>query len=102
VLDLADAHLAALELTASMEPGQAVCNLGSGGGFSGRQVLDSASPTVGRPIPHRYGPRRAGDPPVLVASGDRARTLLAWEPARGSLAEMIGSAWRIMEQDRSR
>jgi UDP-glucose 4-epimerase len=101
VLDLADAHLAALELTARMEPGQQVCNLGSGSGFSVRQVLDRASRVVGRAIPHRYGPRRAGDPPVLVASADRAASLLGWRPARGTLAEMIGSAWLHMERDHS-
>ncbi len=102
VLDLADAHLAALELTARMEPGQEVCNLGSGSGFSVKQVLDSASHIIGRPIPHRFGPRRVGDPPVLVAAADRARTVLDWEPTRGSLGEMIGSAWQLMEQDRPR
>jgi UDP-glucose 4-epimerase len=102
VLDLADAHLAALELTARMEPGQEVCNLGSGSGFSVKQVLDSACHLIGRPIPHRFGPRRVGDPPVLVAAADRARTVLDWEPTRGSLGEMIGSAWQLMEQDRPR
>ncbi|HKZ91308.1 MAG TPA: UDP-glucose 4-epimerase GalE [Candidatus Limnocylindrales bacterium] len=102
VLALADAHIAALELTAQMEAGQVVCNLGTGSGFSVKQVLDSASQVVGRPIPHHYGPRRVGDPPVLVASNERARTLLGWEPTRGSLAEMIGSAWQLLEQGRSR
>jgi UDP-glucose 4-epimerase len=100
VLDLADAHLAALELTARMGPGQVVCNLGSGSGFSVRQVLDTASHVVGRPIPHHFGPRRSGDPPVLVASHERARNQLGWEPARGTLDEMIGSAWQLIEQSR--
>jgi UDP-glucose 4-epimerase len=95
VLDLADAHVAALEMTARREPGMEVCNLGSGSGFSVEQVLEAASETVGMPIPHRYGPRREGDPPVLVASNDRARALLGWEPRRGTLAEMIGSAWQL-------
>jgi UDP-glucose 4-epimerase len=102
VLDLADAHLAALELTARMEPGQEVCNLGSGSGFSVKQVLDVAGHIVGRAIPHRYGPRRVGDPPVLVAAADRARKVLGWEPSRGSLGEMIGSAWQLMGEERSR
>jgi UDP-glucose 4-epimerase len=95
VLDLADAHLEALELTASMPPGQEVCNLGSGSGFSVRQVLDAAERIVGAPIPHRFGPRREGDPPVLVASNAKALRLLGWAPERGSLEEMIGSAWRL-------
>jgi len=97
VADLADAHLAALEATA---PGDTrtdaalVCNLGTAAGFSVREVLAEAERVVGRGIPHRVGPRRAGDPPVLVASNARAREVLGWEPRRSSLDEMIGSAWR--------
>jgi UDP-glucose 4-epimerase len=102
VLDLADAHIEALELTAQMAPGQEVINLGSGSGFSVKQVLDTASQVVGRPIPHSYGPRRAGDPPVLVASHERAHELLGWQPEHGTLAEMIGSAWQLMESSQSR
>jgi UDP-glucose 4-epimerase len=98
VLDLADAHIAALELTGQMAPGQEICNLGSGSGFSVKQVLEAASLVVGADIPHHYGPRRAGDPPVLVASNDRASELLGWQPERGSLQEMVGSAWRLLEQ----
>jgi UDP-glucose 4-epimerase len=98
VLDLADAHIAALELTGTMEPGQKIANLGSGSGFSVRQVLDAARRIVGSDIPHRYVPRRAGDPPALIASNDRAEELLGWQPQRGSLEEMIGSAWRLLEQ----
>jgi UDP-glucose 4-epimerase len=93
VLDLADAHLAALELTGSMPAGFEVANLGSGAGFSVRQVVDAAGSVVGRPVPHIVGPRREGDPPVLVAANGRARELLGWEARRGTLDEMIGSAW---------
>ena len=101
VADLADAHLRALEATApddprttpSLERGLLVCNLGSGGGFSVREVLAVAERVVGQAIPHTIGPRRPGDPPVLVASVDRAREVLGWVPARSSLDEMIGSAW---------
>jgi UDP-glucose 4-epimerase len=98
VVDLADAHVAALELTAEMEPGTQICNLASGSGFSVRQVLEAAREIVGRPIPHQFGPRRAGDPPVLIASNDKADEVLGWQPQRGSLKEMIGSAWRLLEQ----
>jgi UDP-glucose 4-epimerase len=101
VLDLADAHMAALELTATMAPGPEVCNLGSGVGFSVRQVLDAATQVVGRPIPHRFGPRREGDPPTLVAGAERARERLGWTPERGTLVEMISSAWQTL-QARSR
>jgi UDP-glucose 4-epimerase len=93
VLDLADAHLAALDLTGSMPAGLEVANLGSGTGFSVRQVVDAAGSVVGRPVPHIVGPRREGDPPVLVAANGRARELLGWEARRGTLDEMIGSAW---------
>ncbi len=93
VLDLADAHLAALELTASMAPSLEVANLGSGCGFSVRQVVDATELVVGGPLPRVVGPRREGDPPVLVASNERARELLGWAPQRGTLDEMIGSAW---------
>jgi UDP-glucose 4-epimerase len=101
VLDLADAHIAALELTAQMEPGQAIANLGSGSGFSVKQVLDAARYVVDAEIPHSYGPRRAGDPPALIASNDRADELLGWQPQRGSLDEMIGSAWTLLQKDRA-
>ena len=94
VLDLADAHLAALELTATSAARLAACNLGSGSGFSVLEVLRAAEEVVGGPVPHRIGPPRAGDPPVLVASNARAAELLGWQPRRGTLAEMIGSAWR--------
>jgi UDP-glucose 4-epimerase len=101
VEDLADAHLSALEATAADDPrtdprpdrGLVVCNLGSGSGFSVREVLAAAERVVGRPIPRVIGERRAGDPAALVASSDRARELLGWSARRSSLEEMIGSAW---------
>ncbi len=97
VADLADAHLAALEATAEDDPRTEellVCNLGTERGYSVREVLAAAEAAVGRPIPRRVGPRRTGDPPVLVASNRRAAEVLGWRPARSGLAEMIGSAWR--------
>jgi UDP-glucose 4-epimerase len=98
VLDLADAHVAALERTGASEPGFEAINLGSGGGFSVLDVLRAAESVVGRPIPHAFGPRRAGDPPVLVASNQRAAELLGWHPTRGTLDQMIGSAWALMQR----
>jgi len=85
-----------------MAPGQEVANLGSGSGFSVQQVLDTARQVVGSDIPHAYGPRRPGDPPALIASHDHASTLLGWRPRRGSLEEMIGSAWRLLERGPTR
>ncbi|HYL40497.1 MAG TPA: NAD-dependent epimerase/dehydratase family protein, partial [Candidatus Binatus sp.] len=96
VEDLADAHLAALTATA---PGDTrteaplACNLGGGRGFSVREVLAAADEVVGRPIPRSMGPRRPGDPPILVAAIDRARDVLGWAPRRTTLDAMIGSAW---------
>ena len=96
VLDLADAHLAALEMTASLEPGLDVCNLGSGSGFSVKEVMRAAEAVVGQPVPHSLGARRAGDPPTLVASNERAAQRLDWRSQRGTLEEMIGSAWELL------
>lgn len=96
VADLADAHLAALEATAPDDPrtdAPLVCNLGIGAGFSVREVVDAAAAVVSRAIPTTMGPRRAGDPPVLVAAVGRAREVLGWEARRPTLEEMIGSAW---------
>jgi UDP-glucose-4-epimerase GalE len=99
VADLADAHMLALEATAptdSRTETALVCNLGNGGGFSVREVLDSTARLVGHEVPHRVGPRRDGDPAVLVASADRATEVLGWHPKQPSLDDMIGSAldWR--------
>jgi UDP-glucose 4-epimerase len=97
VSDLADAHLRAIEATAPDDPrteaGALVCNLGNGDGSSNRDVIAAAERAVGRRIPLRIGPRRAGDPPVLVAGAERAATVLGWRPQRPDIDEMIGSAW---------
>lgn len=92
--DLAAAHIAALELSAEVESTHIACNLGSGSGFSVLEVLNAAESVVGHTIPHAFAPRREGDPEVLVASNEKARELLGWQPMRGSLEDMIGSAWR--------
>jgi UDP-glucose 4-epimerase len=97
VLDLAEAHRLALEATApgDQRTGERllVCNLGSGVGFSVREVLTEAERVIGPPIPQAEGERRAGDPPTLVADIARARDVLGWSPGRSRLEEMIGSAW---------
>jgi UDP-glucose 4-epimerase len=97
VADLADAHLRAIDATADGDPrtaeGALVCNLGNGGGFSNREVIAAAERVVGREVPFDVGPRRPGDPPILVASAARAAELLGWRPARPSLDDMVGSAW---------
>ncbi|HEX5240633.1 MAG TPA: UDP-glucose 4-epimerase GalE [Candidatus Limnocylindrales bacterium] len=96
VEDLADAHLAALLATAPDDPRTdqpLVSNLGSGTGFSVREILGAAASVVGRPVPAIVGPRREGDPPVLVADVRRAAAVLGWTPHRSTLDAMIGSAW---------
>jgi UDP-glucose 4-epimerase len=97
VADLADAHLRAIEATARDDErtarGAVICNLGNGGGFSNLEVLAAAERVVGHTIPHEIGPRRAGDPPILVASAAKAGEILGWRPHRPSLDEIVGSAW---------
>jgi len=96
VADLAEAHLLALDATAAGDPRTAeplALNLGNGGGFSVREVLAAAEVATGRSVPHVTGPRRTGDPPVLVARATRAAEVLGWRPARPGLDEMLESAW---------
>jgi UDP-glucose 4-epimerase len=91
--DLAAAHLLALQ---HARPGHhAIYNLGSGSGFSVRQVIDACRAVTGHPIPTTIAPRRAGDPAVLIASSDGARAGLGWRPERTDLATIVGDAWRF-------
>ena len=102
VEDLAAAHLLALVATdagdsrtgpASGSCQPVICNLGNGTGFSNREIVTAAEAVVGHAIPVKMGPRRAGDPPILVASAERAGRELGWQPQHGKLEEIIGSAW---------
>lgn len=93
VTDLADAHLLALEHAV---PGEhRIYNLGSGTGFSVKQVIDACRTTTGHEIPATVADRRPGDPAVLVASSERARTELGWQPSRTDLATIVGDAWEF-------
>jgi len=101
VLDLADAHVAALEATAEENPGTdiaLVCNLGSGRGASVREVLATIERVTGKPVPHAIEARRAGDPPSLVAAIDRAAELLDWRPRRSDLDQIVRSAWAFRQR----
>jgi UDP-glucose 4-epimerase len=90
VEDLGDAHLLALD---AVRPGEhRVYNLGSGTGYTVREVIEAARRVTGREIPAKEEPRRAGDPPQLVAASDRARDELGWSPRR-TLDDMIADAW---------
>lgn len=92
VADLADAHVRALQ--ALTDHPRIVCNLGNGTGYSVRQVVSAARRVTGREVPTTDEPRRPGDPAVLVAASDRARSLLGWVPAHPDIDDIIASAWR--------
>jgi UDP-glucose-4-epimerase GalE len=89
--DLAEAHLLALE---KLEPGKELrCNLGTGRGYSVREVIRTAEEVTGKPVAVKETPRRAGDPPVLVAAADRAQRELGWRPRYTELRPIIETAW---------
>jgi UDP-glucose 4-epimerase len=89
--DLAAAHLLALQGLETHET--LICNLGSGAGFSVREIVEIARKVTGHPIPAREMPRRAGDPAVLIASSDKARRLLGWKPLHSDIESIVHSAW---------
>ena len=92
VTDLAEAHILAVEYL--MKGGESnVFNLENGVGYSVREVIETARKVTGHPIPAVEIPRRAGDPARLVASGEKAKTVLGWEPKITSLEDIIRSAW---------
>jgi UDP-glucose 4-epimerase len=103
VQDLASAHLLALS---RLEAGQTLgpINLGTGRGYSVREVIDTAGEVVGAEIPHVIGPRREGDPPVLVADPSRAIETLGWQPMRSDLRTILEDALRSRRptQERAR
>ena len=90
VADLAEAHALALEGGTAGE--HRIFNLGSGDGYSVREVIDQAREVTEVDIPVHEGPRRAGDPVALVASSDLIRETLGWEP-RKDLSTMLEDAW---------
>lgn len=91
VLDLADAHVRALD--ALGERGQLIYNLGNGRGFSVREVIEVARKVTGHPIPAVESERRPGDPAVLVASSQRIQAELGWLPKYPELESIVESAW---------
>jgi len=111
VADLADAHVRAL---GALDPGSAasregsategtgdgriVANLANGAGFSVREVIATAEQVTGLPVPVSDEPRRAGDPAVLIASSERARTALGWVPQRPELTTIVSDAWEHLQR----
>jgi UDP-glucose 4-epimerase len=95
VQDLADAHLLALDAAA---PGEhRVYNLGTGTGYTVREVVDACRRVTGHPVPHMDRGRRPGDPPTLVASGERAKAELGWVP-RHDLDRIVADAWAFVRR----
>ncbi|MCW4353311.1 UDP-glucose 4-epimerase GalE [Hoyosella sp. YIM 151337] len=91
VRDLAEAHVLALE---SSQPGRhRIFNLGSGEGFTVREVIEACRRVTGHPIPAVEAPRRPGDPAVLIASSDRAITELGWSPQYTDIDRIVRDAW---------
>jgi UDP-glucose 4-epimerase len=92
IADLIDAHLLALD--ALQEQDRLVYNIGNGAGYSVREVIETARKVTGHPLPAIDSPRRAGDPSRLVASADKIRRELGWEPKYPDLEQIIASAWK--------
>lgn len=93
VCDLADAHVLALGKL-SQDISSFAVNLGNGGGYSVREIIETASRVTKRSIRTIEGPKRVGDPPVLISDARRARALLGWTPQFTSLSDIIESAWK--------
>jgi UDP-glucose 4-epimerase len=91
VIDLAQAHILALR---ALERGSRVYNLGNGQGFTVKEVIETAREITGHPIPAEIGPRRPGDPAILIASSDRIRRELGWKPKHPEVRDIIGTAWK--------
>jgi len=94
--DLAEAHLLALEHAVPKQ--HRIYNLGSGTGFSVRQVIDACRAVTGHPLPTQTAPRRLGDPAVLVASSERAHHELGWRPSRTELDRIVTDAWEFTQR----
>ncbi len=90
VVDLAQAHILALE---ALDGGSRTYNLGNSRGFTVREVIETCREVTGHPIPAEVGDRRPGDPPVLIASSEKIRRELGWEPRYPDLETIVAHAW---------
>jgi len=95
VADLADAHVRAL---CALQSGASAiaCNLGTGTGYTVKELIELARKVTGHPIPAEIVGRRAGDPAELVADGTKAEELLGWKPERSSLERILSDAWEFL------
>jgi UDP-arabinose 4-epimerase len=98
VADLADAHCRALEYL--LKGGASdVFNLGTGNGTTVEEIAAAVEFVSGKKLPRKIGPRRAGDPPALVASAEKALRILGWKPQHSDIKNIIASAWRWHAQE---
>ena len=93
VFDLAQAHVQALEWMEAHAGQRLICNLGTEQGKSVQEMLDAIGRVTGREVPYEDGPRRAGDPAVLVASNERAEEEPGWETTRSDIDTIVRDAW---------
>jgi len=104
VSDLADAHVQALQYLEKNGEGESdslSVNLGTGQGHSVLEVIEAVETSTGHPVRRTIGPRRPGDPPILVADPAKAQAVLGWT-AKRNLADIVSSAWRWMQNNRLR
>ncbi len=97
VTDLADAHLKALDYLCSQGSSLAL-NLGNGHGFSVKQVVETVEQITGKKVPVKLAGRRAGDPPILIGSAEKAKSVLGWLPQHSGLNEIITTAWKWQQK----
>ena len=93
VTDLAEAHVLGLQYLLNSKKSE-IFNLGNGNGFSVKKVIDTAKQVTGKPIKVLFGDRRAGDPPALVGSSEKAKKILNWQPKYADLNLILQHAWQ--------
>jgi UDP-glucose 4-epimerase len=100
VMDLAEAHVLALEKLLSGGASDAF-NVGTGAGHSVLEVLRAVEEVTGRTVPYEIAPRRAGDPPALVANSDKLKRALGWKPRFSELTDIVDTAWKFEKNRRA-
>ncbi len=98
VSDLAEAHILALEALLAPDAASVALNVGTGSGHSVREVIRAVEDVTGKKVPFVMGPRRDGDPPVLVADSAKLRATLGWKPRHSDLREIVSTAWQFAER----
>jgi UDP-glucose 4-epimerase len=96
-MDLADAHLLALRHLLNGGESQRF-NVGTGSGYSVREVVSAVEEVTGKKVPFVMGPRREGDAPVLVANSDKLKTMLGWRPRYTDVLDIVRSAWEFQQR----